>query len=263
MEITVEELAVAYRKAKVDLFYSNDARRLDLLEYEENLEARLSNLRLRINGNDQSWLTDPAFVGTFTLIPKQLRMTKSNSGITRADPRAEWEDAKERSLDDSRPTAEFRLMSRCSIDMHVLSALWIWRVGSKLDAMLGTSARGNRLRRTETEDFNVFASGSFKPYLTPFRTWRDDGLSAMTGALNRGEEVTALTADVTSFYHELDPSFLLNDRFVRDVLQIELDDDEEWLHRLFVGALKGWADHVSIEAASEVRGLPVGLPAAG
>lgn len=56
---TLDDLALAYRKAKVDLHYSNDARPEDLLEYEENLGARLRSLLGRLNGASTGWVRDP------------------------------------------------------------------------------------------------------------------------------------------------------------------------------------------------------------
>ncbi len=70
--ITLDEMVVAYKKAKVDLFYASDPRLLDLVEYEENLGDNLRNLRSRVLSRDETWVKDPAFVGgTFTLSPKE------------------------------------------------------------------------------------------------------------------------------------------------------------------------------------------------
>ena len=38
--------------------------------------------------------------------------------------------------------AEFRLMAQCSMDFHVLSTLWLFKVGYKYDAKLGDCAYG-------------------------------------------------------------------------------------------------------------------------
>ncbi|MCV5690146.1 hypothetical protein OFN32_38650, partial [Escherichia coli] len=66
--------------------------------------------------------------------------------------------------------AEFRVMAQCSLDFHVLSTLWMLKVGHLFDAKLSTCAYGNRLRRTlDGKDINALSIGSFQPYLRPFR----------------------------------------------------------------------------------------------
>lgn len=262
MDLTLEDLAIAYRKAKVDLYYSNDPRRLELLEFEDSLEFNLQHLLAKLHGNSMDWIDDPSFLGTWGVLPKSLKIDHRDAPFTHSDPYSEWAAVVDNEGLRS-PTAEFRLMSRCSIEMHVFSALWIWKVGSKLDAALPNSAIGNRLRRTHTGEPNMFASGSFQPYLTPFRRWRDNALGEMSNALARGESVVAITADVTAFFHNLDAEFLGSPVFVRDTLGVALDDTEEKLHFLFVRALVAWRAHVSELLGARVGGLPVGLPASG
>ena len=73
--------------------------------------------------------------------------------------------------------------------------------------------RRRRLRRTADKKINSLSLGSFKPYLKPFRDWRDGGITAMRTALAAKKKVVALTADVSAFYHELNPAFLLDPAF--------------------------------------------------
>jgi hypothetical protein len=116
----------------------------------------------------------------------------------------------------------------------------------------------NRLRRKETgrKDINKLSLGTFKPYLKPFRDWRDKGIDAMRTALDAGKKIVALTADVSSFYHELKPGFMLDPAFVKDVLELDLSEEKTKLNRLFVQALQTWAAATPLK-----KGLPVGLPA--
>jgi hypothetical protein len=148
-------------------------------------------------------------------------------------------------------------MAQCSLDFHVLSTLWMLEVGHLFDAKLTACAYGNRLRRTQDgKAINPPSLGTFQPYLKPFRDWRDNGIQVMRTALDADKKIVALTADVSSFYHELNPGFMLDRAFVVDVLGLELSDSQVKLHRLFIHALQVWA------AATPLRkGLPVGLPA--
>lgn len=262
LQVRVDELALAYRKAKVDLFYSNDQRPLDLLRYEEDLASNLSDLARRLNGQSEQWANHPDFLGDCVVLPKGIKSNgpeNTDSTIVHSSPLAEWEAATSNKAE--RPKAQFRLFSRCSIDMHILGALWIGRVGAVLDQRLSDTVRGYRLRRNEDGDYNWYSSGSFEPYLRPFRQWRDDGFDAMTAALDEGVPVVALTADVESFFPHIDARFLSSDdAFLKDVLGVELNPADTKLHRLFLKAMAGWKKHISGLLDTEVTGLPLGFP---
>lgn len=74
--ITLDELILAWRKAKVDLYYSTNPPLFAMANYEDNLLENLESLRQRINGEDQDWVTDSEFLGTWTLAPKATTFQK-------------------------------------------------------------------------------------------------------------------------------------------------------------------------------------------
>ena len=160
-----------------------------------------------------------------------------------------------------KPTAKFRVISECSVDMHVLSSLWIMTVGAKLDGQLSPAAMGNRLRRRITGEFNELSSGSFKPYLGPYKRWREGGLAAIQEALAKGKRVAAITGDATSFYHKLSPVFLDDPNFLRNIAGVKLEPYETKINSLFVRSLRAWSATVAAEISGMGDGLPVGLPA--
>lgn len=257
MNFTLQDLGLAYRKAKVDLYYSTNASLLAIAEYESQLTDKLRSLLDKLNGDDEQWITTPEFLGGWTLVPKGIDSPKPGPGLIFASPAEEWEYICEQAAKEEkdRPKAEFRLMAHCSLDFHVLSALWMLKVGHQYDKKLSESAYGSRLRRTEKGEINPLSMGSFKPYLKPFRDWRDGGIKAMHDALAAKKKVVALTADVSSFYHELQPGFMLDQAFNR-LVEVELAPEEQTLHRLFITALEAWAQITPLK-----KGLPVGLPA--
>lgn len=265
--MSLQELGLAYRKAKVDLYYSSHASLEAIAGYEESLHANLSALLAKIQGDDESWVTKPEFIGSWTLAAKSVDMScwelyreQHGNGLIFSSPADEWAHACGLLAEGERPQkpkAEFRVMAQCSLDFHVLSALWMLEVGHLFDAQLTGHAYGNRLRRTQDgKGINKLSLGSFQPYLKPFRDWRDMGIETMRTALDAGKKIVALTADVSSFYHELNPSFMLNPAFVTDVLGLELSAYQAKLHRLFIQALQAWAAATPLK-----KGLPVGLPA--
>jgi hypothetical protein len=269
LQFQLEDLVVAYRKAKVDLYYSTDAPLIALAEYEGRLLENLQSLLELINSDDDKWIAKAKFVGGWTLATKTCWpdrdefLDKHGDGFKLSSPSEAWEHScalyREKRLREmpEKPQAEFRIMAKCSIDFHVLSTLWILKVGCKYDRMLGKNSYGNRLRRKRNGDINELSLGSFVPYLNPFRAWRDKGIGSIRKALDDGKKVIAITADVSSFYHELNPGFMLDSRFVGDVLGLDFSDLEAKLNRLFIKALLAWAKRTPLK-----RGIPVGLPAA-
>lgn len=252
---TLQDLGIAYRKAKVDLYYSSQVSLQAITDYEEDLETNLVLLLKRLNTESTEWVDD-GFIGDWTLAPKVIIESPStnnsqNNGLIFSSPEDKWR----HTCETSNVVAEFRLMANVSIDFHVLSALWILKVGHKYDEKLNNCSYGNRLRRTEAGAFSTLSLGSFKPYLKPFRDWRDNGIKAMRTALEANKKIVALTADVSSFYHELNADFMLDPGF-NSLLNIELSSDEQKLHEVFINALKAWANITPLK-----KGLPVGLPA--
>lgn len=253
--ISLKDLGIAYRKAKVDLYYSSHASLNAIADYEENLHKNLQLLLESINGESESWVENPDFLGTWTIAPKSIKLhtnKKDCNGLIYANPKEEW-----KCICKLTPTAQFRLMAQCSLDFHVFSTLWMMKVGHLFDAQLGECAYGNRLRRTRDGDnINPFSLGSLQPYLNPFRNWRDKGIKAMQTALDAEKSIIALTADVSSFYHELNAGFMLSSYFIKEVMHLKLNREQEKIHRLFIHALQEWAKLTPLK-----KGLPVGLPA--
>lgn len=264
---TLEALGIAYRKAKVDLYYSSDPSLASIANYEQDLSENLSDLQRRINGDDETWIESSDFLGTWSLAPKSVDV----SGIQAFDhdqggrlrfssPSKEWEFLRASTSspeEASAPKAEFRLMAKCSMDFHVLSSLWILEVGHLFDAKLDSCAYGNRLRTpAEGAPINKLSLGSFTQYLQPFRNWHQRGIDAMRAGLDDEKEIVAITADVSSFYHELNASFLADFEFITNIVGIDLTPQQEKIHRLFVGSLSEWANVTPLR-----KGLPVGLPA--
>ncbi len=249
------------------MYYSSHPSLDAIAEYEEALHANLSALLVKLQGADESWVTEPEFVGGWTLATKSVDMScweqyreQHGNGLIFSSPAEEWAHACGLLVEGDkpqRPKAEFRVMAQCSLDFHVLSTLWMLEVGHLFDATLTPCAYGNRLRRTQDgKGINALSLGSFQPYLKPFRDWRDNGIAAMRTALEADKKIVALTADVSSFYHELNPGFMLAPAFVEDVMGLELSPTQAKLHRLFIQALRAWAVATPLK-----KGLPVGLPA--
>ncbi len=254
--VTLPDLGMAYRKAKVDLYYSSHPPFFEILEYEKELRNNLIDLRDKINSRDESWICERSFLGGWTLIPKGIEPNDESAHSAYISPRENWDDlCKKLKKKDKKPRADFRLMSKASLGFHVLSALWIAKVGHKYDEGLSKSVFGNRVKRGQDGKFNDLSLGSFWPYPKPYRLWRDGGIDAIRGALEKNMDVVSFSTDAKSFYHELSPDFMLDNEFL-GLIKLELTDDEIKISRLLIDSIKKWGDNTPKKG-----GLPVGLPA--
>lgn len=158
-----------------------------------------------------------------------------------------------------------------SVDVHIVSALWVNLIGHKFDATLGPSALASRLRRYRIDsagsaigDYHLEAIGSFEPYFEPYRRWRDFGLNAIKDALEGGEGVVALTLDVSNFYHSIDPNFAVDPSF-HEYMGLDLSEFEIEFTNNIVSALSDWSRRCASKVAGwgcdpdAFGGLPIGL----
>ena len=251
----MESIGLAYRKAKVDLFYSSRCCRAELSKYEAKLFENLEALQTCLKAEKAPEIPRDSW----TLVPKSIKPNDFESELISSDPEYLWSEvcreAKSRKI--KVPEAEFRIMEALPIDFHVFAALWIQKVGHQFEEKLTDAACGNRLRRTKSGTLNALSLGSTVPYLHPYCKWRDDGIKAMQDALDADKKVVAITADVSSFYHKLDVSFMVDPEFMKRI-GVELTKDEQLLHDMFIESLHDWAEKTPLK-----RGLPVGLSASG
>ncbi len=241
-----EELGLAYRRAKTDLFFSSRDCREDLLEFEKDLVGNLTRLGKKIeegkpfNFDDDSW----------DVIPHGFKNDYPIDG-THSEPWTSWKST----VAHTKPQVEFRIMEHLSVEFHVLAALWISEVGALFEDKLRPCARGNRLRRTRQGTFNGIAQGSCTQYFHAYRRWRENGMTAASDALEAGKKIVTISSDFTSFYHSFSPGFLLDPDF-HESIGVELSLSQTTLNAIFVRALIDWANTTPLN-----KGLPVGLTA--
>lgn len=274
-DVNLTDLFYAYRKAKADCFRFNDVKCIaqSIVDYEKNLSDNLANLLERLRkGEIDDLLAEN--IGVPRLVSKKLDVGSTKKSATQthgyfSDPARAFESLK-LSCD---LTPEFRLVGDFPVAMHVLSALWINIVGHKLDAVLSTSAYGSRLRRYRNssddkcaDTYHREAIGSFQPYFSPYKRWRENGLSSIRDELQSGESVIAITMDLASYYHNIDPSFFADEGFYVDI-GVKLTQWELQFTRAFSTALCHWAvmaqkwliQHGNDGKDEDTRGLPIGL----
>lgn len=266
---TAEELGIAYRKAKADIFYDhNHPNLIALCSYEQNLNSNLGTLFKKLTSTNLLWMQDSNFLGNWSVVPKAISQTHfpsiSAPYSLHSDPDERWNIA---SGDINHPPkAEFRIVGNLSINFHVISALWILKVGHKFDAILGSEAYGARLRRKHSDtskilgEPNSLSTGLFQPYIRPYQEWRENGLNAIRNALSENKKVIAITADLRRFFHNVDPTFLLEPRYLSiHGLTDKLSNQDRKFTNAIIDAIRIWNSSAPAPAPEASIGLPVGL----
>lgn len=274
-DLQIQDLLLAYRKCKADCFYERSLYATEaFVHYEENLWENLRTLLDNLRSGDIAQVLSNN-LGTPRIFAKKLGLEASDRPV---DGHSFFSDADrnfERLRDTWRLVPEFRVVGDFPVEMHVLSALWINTVGHKYDSRLYGTAHGSRLRRYRskidsegrpTGAYHKESVGSFEPYFKPYKAWRDGGMRAIESALKEQQSVVALTLDFSSYYHNVDPAFMVDERFLA-AIDLDLNSWETEFTKAIVDALSAWSKLAQALVGSDGLlepprgGLPIGLSA--
>ena len=253
MEITIPDLLLAYRKAKVDMYYSGMPCRDKLADFEGQLEYEIRTIQKLLCAKDKVGLKE--LCKGYLLVPKKVSFKKDakqpspdfDASIVFSDPVKEYSEERMRKC-------QLRLMSDLPVAFHVIMTWWIIKIGEKLERGVSKRSLGNRIRRKADDGVSEFSTGTFIRYLHQYHKWRDDGIKVIHEAIeNEKKDVLAITADFTAFYHTISPDFLLDEKFYELLDDVSLAADELEYTELIVWMIKEWAGSTPLE-----RGLPVG-----
>lgn len=269
-ELKLEDLVQAYRKAKADAFFERTpgaAMRFALYETNlfENLERFLAAIQNRTRFCDGSlidkekecvdeWGDSPKnLFGEIVFFPNKTTLSIKSDNVAAAMLLTTDPDKQEHHITSLYElTPSFRVSSLFPVETHVISALWVNMIGHKLDAKLDSCAYGSRLRRLRGDGdlpdgdrpYHVTATGIFAPYWQHYRKWRDEGLKAIRRLLESSQPVVAYNFDLRSYYHNIDPGFLLDSRFIEEHFEIVFDDHEVEFNKEIVEFILNWQKYV-------------------
>jgi len=248
--ITIEDLLVAYRKAKADCFFENTfPTAIKFAEYEQNLLTNLKALLGQLQA-DAGFAENVELLGDFRLLPKKLSTErKSDSGDNGHVHFSKPDRAVESLFKNYNVVPEFRIVGDFPVNTHIISALWINMIGHKFDAKLDDSCYGARLKRISndeliTEDnekpFHISSVGSFVPYFQPYQKWRNDGLKTIREELEKDRDIIAVSLDLKSYYHFIDPLITSASALI-EALDLNLSDEEKSFTKQLSLFLNAWA----------------------
>lgn len=273
--LDIEDLLIAYRKAKADCFFENTfPTAIKFADYEQDLLANLNQL-LKSLKSDSGFESNNDLLGDYRLLPKKLSIEKKpgsadNGHVHFSKP----ERAVESQFENYNITPEFRIIGDFPVDTHVVSALWINMVGHKFDTKLDDSCYGARLKRIRNDElfsiddekpFHISSIGSFVPYFQPYQKWRSDGLNAIRDELEKDRDIIAVSLDLKSYYHFIDPTALAGEALLKS-LDLKLKKPEIEFTNQLARFLNKWSEGASKfgksvggQSAKISGGLVIGL----
>ena len=248
-ELTLADLLVAYRKAKADCFFENTfPTAIKFAEYEQDLLANLRDLLKLLK--KKSGLDEGELLGEFRLLPKKLSASRKSNVVDDGHVHFSKPDrAVDNLFKNHDIVPEFRIIGDFPVNTHIISALWVNMIGRKFDAKLEKSCYGARLKRIRNDDlfsgdeqpFHISSVGSFNPYFQPYQKWRNDGLKAIRGELEKDRDIIAVSLDLKSYYHFIDPLSTSGTSFLK-VLDLDLTEEEKFFHSQLTKFLRRWAE---------------------
>lgn len=255
MFVTTKEIVQAYRLAKIDAwnFHALDADAF--VQFEENLEERVFAFSKLINTPVDAISFSSEWLGGWRLQPKEIQAKEESTEKAdrfddlsySSEPMANFTLAKTQEI-------SFRLVAAPTPEFHLLSSLWLSKVGYLFDQRLPRQSYGNRLRRSLPRNLSV--SGHFRYYVPLFKKWRMEAINAVEKCLKETRrDVIVVTADAKSYFHALSPDFLLNKEYLQRI-GVSLTSEQRRLTKIMIKAINTWALNTPLQT-----GLPVGLPA--
>lgn len=284
---TLEDLLIAYRKVKTDIYYDNGYDNLiKLANYEEDLITNLNQLKESLNSGNYEYFYSHQFLGDFKYLLKNIEYkkdeAKQESGFVYfSNQIKDWENSNSNEIEE----VTFRYIGYHSIDFHILSSLWIDKVGVYLERFLSESSYGSRLKRpyqklnkfipeVDSIEFDLEyrkLNCHFRPYIWDYKRWQDDGIKAIEESLKKSKNVAVLTADIKKFFHSITADFLNDEKFYSflnsDYSHFDNNKESFRFTKLLVNLLNQWSSLCLERISNEVLkygnhcGLPVGLSA--
>lgn len=210
---SLDDLYLAWRQVKrLRLFERSGLGLVACAQFEADLPGHLRILQQKLRGG--RWFDDLE-IGSAYLVPKALRREptpQESGGVTRVGLPTQ------RRLCD----LDVRVRLNATPEFHLTEVLYIRQFGPALEALLDESVLGYRLNlRTQAGSegahswVDPYRHDLFKYWPTQYQTFRTATLRSAWQLLKDPQQlIQVISADLSSFYDNVDPSFLLDDAFI-------------------------------------------------
>ena len=249
---TADELFLAYRQAKVSLFFERRGVGLvDLARFESNLKERLDALATTLADNG-GWF-DGLKAGELWITPKRLRYNEEDGSHN--DKTAVIRVGSKRDMPDLDVQVRYIPSPECAI----LEVLFLWEFGPALQSVLSNNAMGYRLDLRENRLIPT-RRWLFEYWPKRYDEFRNVPIDEALRTLDRHGAVLVLSADLASFYDTVDPSFLLSSDFVAQLESASPDTDLVEYRRATTSLLRFYASFRDLAQRRTGLAWPIGIP---
>lgn len=168
-------------------------------------------------------------------------------------------------------------MIEAPILIHLISILWIERVGVKLHPCIGKCNYANKLN-VDKDDYEKASSikdglALFHPYFKGYQEWRDNALEEVKHLLDKKNDATILSLDVKRYYYSvrLNVPYLV-ESYLKEMPNVDISDEDKFLncllqtiHEQYQDKIEKYLDDKTTAAnkANSETVLPVGLLSSG
>ena len=285
--IEIQELYEAYRKLKSYFYYDNTSlfTRKKIAEFESKFHSKanddskrkfkllfkseMSDLLTVVNneGNWEEiwngWLKEDV---DCIILPKEISdQTNPDITIMYVNNKTNEKEVKVKSVN---------ALIDASIKIHIVSVLWIMKVGLRLSQLVDSNNYAYQLATHENnEDEKEIDNGLaiYKPYFTGYQRWRDNALKRAKCLLNEKKDVAIVSLDIKRYFYSarLNVADLVGSLSSRKDIDIDPEDEEikklnallNDIHRTYAEKAGKYVKEAGIE--NNRYSIPVGLMSSG
>lgn len=232
-EITFDDVCDAYRKLKSYVYYDKHtllSLRRDIAKYEEagnSLEEMANILQEKLKTffeslfvkRDSKYFERDLIQLAISAIPKKYDNSDPDEGFSYLS-----NDHLEREYKVNR----YSFYAKASVEIHLITILWLKKLGYKLEKDLGEYCYGNRLALYKGK--LILGPTLYRPYVGQYSRWWKNGLHKAKEEVKSGHGVVLINLDFKDFYHSVRIDF----QELGECLKIDSESEQlRWLHELF------------------------------
>ena len=214
--IILQTIKSAYKKLKSYVYEDNTLLhlRIELAKFESsgNIEEKLDSIvKLLESSNIDKELEKISFL----VLPKKLADKKeisNNSPILYSNKLSQ----EKYFVNDK----DFNIFIDCSIELHIISVLWIMFIGEKLDKDLHKDICGYRLARTKDGFFDEDGYKLFEKYHEKYSYFRDSAITKAIELHKLNLDATVVNLDIKRFFYYIKFDFTALDEIAGEYKEL-------------------------------------------
>ncbi|QQB73375.1 hypothetical protein I6H56_08595 [Fusobacterium canifelinum] len=234
--ISLEDIESAYLRLKRAIYYENNVLlhlKMRLVEFENEKEFLNPKKREEFFKNFKENLdifdlkkTSKYFNELFSEIKYKKVIKKLNEKVDKniykiIEENLENEDLyhilEEKIKNDlNQNKISYNYFIDCPIELHIISVLWIMKIGYKLDLQLDRDKNiysyGYRLDMEKNNEYNlnntIKEKSIFKRYPEQYQKWKNNGIKEVKHILEKNENAVIINLDLKKFYYHVNNKIL-------------------------------------------------------